>query len=68
MGRLDRWKTTPVKKERVIKPDGRYLIYYSFGADELVPAGARANPLRRARPQKRRRSRRAGRPPAAGRL
>ncbi len=36
-----------MKKERTRMPDGRYLLYYSFDAAELRPAGKRAK-LRRA--------------------
>ncbi len=31
-----------MKKERILKPDGRCLLYYSFDLSELVvPAGTR---------------------------
>ena len=30
-----------MKKERTVKPDGRYLIYYSFERAELAPPAKR---------------------------
>jgi len=40
-----------MKKERIVKPDGRYLIYYTFAAAELVPPGRkRRRPVRRRQP------------------
>lgn len=30
-----------MKKERIRKPDGRYLIYYSFDEGEIVSSDAR---------------------------
>ncbi len=42
-----------MKKERIVKPDARYLIYYSFERAELAP------PAKRKAAPKDRRSRRA---------
>ena len=54
-----------MKKERILKPDGRYLLFYSFDAEELSPPGGRKRPdvarsPRRAKPQLKRRRRRRG--------
>ena len=32
-------KLPPMRKERVLKPDGRYLIYYRFGSEKKLPEG-----------------------------
>jgi hypothetical protein len=46
-----------MKKERTLKPDGRYLLYYQFEPGELVPPGeakVRASPGKLARWQDKR--------------
>ena len=43
-----------MKKERAIKPDGRYLLYYSFEPSELHRPGIRPRPRRAARVRRKR--------------